>query len=126
MKTIEQIVKSLEAKELESVLINSTDNSLQLRVSENGKFPEKIELGGILEFNYIPDFTDSGPWLIMDCEFQSGSLKKFINKLRLLWTKESFAIENWLNEEVFRLKLLSGDFELTVTFKEILTGYNNT
>ena len=122
MTPSENIIKSLEGKELESILINSVDNYLELKVSEYGQPTDTIILDGVMELEYKPDFSDQGPWLIMDCNYESELLENIIDKLSLLWTKESPALKNWLDTEVHRLKMLSGDFELTVTFKKIKTG----
>ena len=126
MTLTEQIIKELEGKELESILINATDNSLELRVSKNGQSTERLVLEGILELKYAPDFSDFGPWYIIECHYQSDLLKNIIDELSLLWTKEAPAVKNWLDQEIHRVKMFSGDFELIVTFKKIKTGNNNT
>ena len=125
MTSTEHIIKSLEGRELESVLIDASTNSLELRLWENGQLASPTVLEGILELNYIPDFLDNGPWLILDCNYESGALRNLMHKLNLLWNEEAPAVQNWLDLTVHRLELLSGDFELTVTFKAIKTGANN-
>ena len=125
MTPTEQTIKSLEGKELESILVDTSDNSLELRLSENGRPAGTTKFEGILELNYIPDFSDFGPWLIMDCNYESDLLRNLIHRLNLLWTEKPPAVDKWLDIKVHRLKMLSGDFELIVTFKKIKTGANN-
>ena len=122
----EQIIKSLEGKELESIRIDSVENSIEFIISENENSVETIGFEGILEFNYLPDFSDKGPLLILDCEYESGLLKNMIRKINLLWAKEAPAVEGYLDVEVHRLKILSGDVELIIAFKKIKTGTQKT